>query len=425
MNRKLILVSADAMSAEDLPFFLTLPNARRLFADAARAARLRSVLPTLTYPCHATMLTGCGPARHGIAANTMPAPGDPNPPWRWERGCNLEPDDLLYAAKRRGLTAASVFWPTTGRHPAADWLIPEYWPQGPGDTLEQAMGRMGASPEVLRIIEANRGDGRIDRHPQADFFAVRCACDILRRYRPDVLLLHPANIDEAKHRHGTAAPEVKKALEETDEFIGLLLAALEETGLAERTNFVLTSDHGQRDVRRLLRPNALLRREGLIRVEGGGVRDWQAWCRAEGMFAAVYLRRREDPAVRERVRSLLRALAADPAHGVARVYTREEAEAAGLPGSLDFALTGDGRTAFSSDPAGPLTDAPLQRATHGYPPDMGPDPVFLAAGPDFRRGGIAEEMDLTDVAPTCAALLGARLPRAEGRARGELLARGI
>ena len=328
MKNRMIVISADAMMREDLELFLTMPNAKRVFAHAARPRRLRSVLPTLTYPCHATLLTGCRPERHGVWMNTVFSPGNPGPEWNWERGQNAVKDDLLFAARRSGRMTASVFWPTTGKHPAVDWLIPEYWPQGAEDSLEAAMRRMGSPPEVLEILR-RRSDGiRIDRHPAADFFAVACACEILKAFRPGLLLLHPANIDEARHRYGAKSSEARRAVEETDEMLGMLFSAAQETGDAEQTDFVLVSDHGQRDIRRVFCPNVLLRQEGLIRGGPDGRQaDWDAYCHTEGMFATVHLKDPGDAALRRRVEALLRGLPEERT-GIARV-----ADAAELPGS--------------------------------------------------------------------------------------------
>ena len=420
-KKKLILVSVDAMTGEELDELLTLPNASRL-ADGARVSRVRAVYPTLTSPCHAAMLTGCFPARTGIANNLVFAPGKRPAPWHWERSHNREPDDLLFAAKRAGLSTASVFWPGTGRHPACDFLIPEYWPQGPGDTAEAAMARMGSSPEVLRILRQNPCPD-LSRHPMADESAVAWACGILRKARPDLLLLHPANLDEAKHLYGARGPHVSRALREVDGWLGRLFEAVSENGDLAETNFVLASDHGQLDVSRVFSPNALLREAGLIRTDAAGnLTGWDAFCLQGGMCFETRLRDPEDENARKRLRGLLEEWRR---YGVTRVYTAQEAgKEERLTGDFDFFCEMDGETAvtgaLSGDalrPRGPRDPA----ATHGCHPDRGPQPAFLCKGPAFADGAVIPECSLADEAPTLAAALGFSLPRAEGRARTELL----
>jgi arylsulfatase A-like enzyme len=45
---------------------LKIPTLRRFVREGAHAAGVVGVVPTLTYPSHATLLTGVAPARHGI-----------------------------------------------------------------------------------------------------------------------------------------------------------------------------------------------------------------------------------------------------------------------------------------------------------------------------------------------------------------------
>ena len=55
------------------------------------------------------------------------------------------------------------------------------------------------------------------------------------------------------------------------------------------------------------------------------------------------------------------------------------------------------------------------RATHGYLPGKGPQPVLLAKGPGIRDGAVLPGGRIIDEAPTFAKLLVVSLPHAEGR----------
>lgn len=61
------------------------------------------------------------------------------------------------------------------------------------------------------------------------------------------------------------------------------------------------------------------------------------------------------------------------------------------------------------------------RATHGYLPWKGPQPVFLAKGPDFRENVVLESGRLIDQTPTYAKILGVDLPHADGKPIEELI----
>ena len=63
---------------------LKIPNLRRLVAEGVHASGVTGVVPTVTYPSHATMLTGVAPARHGIFSNHPFDPyGKNQDGWYW------------------------------------------------------------------------------------------------------------------------------------------------------------------------------------------------------------------------------------------------------------------------------------------------------------------------------------------------------
>src|SRR5215510_16411957 len=62
---------------------LAVPTLRALVAGGA-AARVRGVMPTVTYPSHTTMVTGVPPRVHGIVSNQPLDPlGKNHDGWRW------------------------------------------------------------------------------------------------------------------------------------------------------------------------------------------------------------------------------------------------------------------------------------------------------------------------------------------------------
>ena len=67
------------------------------------------------------------------------------------------------------------------------------------------------------------------------------------------------------------------------------------------------------------------------------------------------------------------------------------------------------------------TDYRYGRASHGYLPEKGPHPVFMAKGPDFAENVVLEKGRLIDEAPTYAALLGVNLPDTDGEPIKEFL----
>ncbi|HST23663.1 MAG TPA: alkaline phosphatase family protein, partial [Blastocatellia bacterium] len=63
---------------------LKIPNLRRLLLEGAHATGVIPAFPTVTYPNHATMVTGVSPSKHGILSNTPFDPyGKNSDGWYW------------------------------------------------------------------------------------------------------------------------------------------------------------------------------------------------------------------------------------------------------------------------------------------------------------------------------------------------------
>ena len=92
---------------------LKIPNLRRMIADGAYAKAVTGVLPTVTYPSHATMVTGVSPSRHGILNNSPFDPFGKNlGGWMWYAE-DIKAPTLWEAVNRAGFTSSSVDWPVT------------------------------------------------------------------------------------------------------------------------------------------------------------------------------------------------------------------------------------------------------------------------------------------------------------------------
>ncbi len=429
MKKKLIVFSADAMVTEDLEYFKTLPNYRKYLAGGCEVSKMRSIYPTITYPCHTTMCTGAYPNKHGVFGNLEFLPGVSPLPWVWDRKWNRCNDDIFYAAKAAGYSTAAVFWPVTGNHPAIDYLIDEYWTQSPSDTPREAYARMGSDERMLSIVQRHIGDNKIRLHPPTERFIISCCCDIIREYKPDVLFLHPANIDGYRHQTGLFNEKVLLGVKETDDWIGELMEAVRDAGMLEDTNLVLTSDHGQLEIKRIVNLNVLLTERGLIRLNAdGSLKDWDAWCLSGGMSALVFLKDPKDAKLHAKVAALLNELCEEGVYGFSQVFTTEQInEKEQLSGAFSFVLETDGYTSFGDSCVRPLVtsfdaaDYRYGRATHGYLPHKGPQPTFVCKGPDFNENVKLETGELVDQAPTFAKLLGVSLKEADGKAMDALL----
>ena len=432
MKQKLIVLSADGMTYEDVEQIKTMPNYQKYLAGGARVKRVRSIYPTITFPCHTTMCTGVWPEKHGVLSNYPLTPGTPHSslPWKWDYKWRAKwEEDIFRAAKRAGLTTAASFWPVSGNHPYIDYLMAEYWPQ-PGDTsMGEVYKRAGSSKEMQDIIEEKSKYHTLGSHPATEEYAMAVFCEVIKRYQPDLLMMHTGDIDGNRHAYGLFNDRVTKGIEDTDRYIGLLMSAVEEAGLLDCTNFVLTSDHGLLNIERTVSPNVKFAEAGLIDVdENGNLVDWKAYCMSGGTSALVYLKDPDDKEVYEKTWKLLKEMADEEVYGFTEIFTEAEIrEREHLGGEFAFALETDGFTSFGDDLVRPLMRIPdcrdyrYGKATHGHLPTKGMCPVFSAKGPAFKENVTIETANLIDHAPTFAKVLGVELKGADGRVLEELL----
>ena len=142
----------------------------------------------------------------------------------------------------------------------------------------------------------------------------------------------------------------------------------------------------------------------------------------------MFLKPGADESLRNRVYNLLMQLRDEGIYGVSEVFTRAEIkERERLDGAFDFVLETDGYTSFGQRVVRPLVstfdsaDYRYGHATHGYLPDKGPQPMFIAAGPAIRTGIEIERRPIVDMPCTMARIRGVALPDADGTAIEEML----
>lgn len=436
-KKRLFVLSADALVVEDLAFLRKCPNLGPFLAHCCGTESIRTIYPSLTYPVHVSIQTGCYPETHHVITNSPQDAAIPHIEWTWDARL-IHKETIFEAAKKAGYSTAAVFWPVTANNPYIDYHVPEYWLARENETLRGAFGDMGASDEMLNLMEENayllneryaEGEAYFTMEPELSDFCTSVSCDIIRSRKPEVMFLHLSCIDTTRHRNGIFGPEVNKALLCLDRWFGMLRDAMKQAGVWKDTNFVLLSDHGQMDVARVVKPNVLLAENGFLTMnDDGRIRDYKALGLSNGMSMVFWLKDPNDRETHDRLYQLLNRYAEEGVYGFRQVWTREQAhEKEGLDGPFAFCVETDGYTSFGDGYTRPYVsdfdfrDYRMGHATHGYLPDKGPQPVFLAAGPDFREDVMIGRRSIVDEAPTFAKLLGVPMPDAQGVPLDELL----
>ena len=409
----LVLISIDGLRPE---FYRSdayaAPELRRLARAGVSAGAAEGVFPSVTYPSHASIVTGVRPARHGISFNVLFDPAAERGRW-YEEAADLRAPPLWEWARAAGLSTAAVSWPATVGAPI-DLLVPErdyHQRPAPLEALRAASSpglfeRLGVTPKVEMFKDVIAWD---------EFLATTAAA-MIRRGRPHLLLVHFVQLDYFQHRGGREAPELPAALARVDGHVATLARALSEAGIAERAAVIVTGDHGFQDVSAMALPNVILARTGLRACPRAG-EGWRATAHISGGAAAIFV---SPPGDAEAAAVAEQALRRD-ANAAFTVLTRRELDELGAMPGAALALEAAPGYAFSGSCGRALTQ-PGGGGTHGFLPSRPSMATgFIAAGAGVRHGVLIDRVRLIDVAPTAARLLGVTPPPVEGRVLDEVI----
>jgi predicted AlkP superfamily pyrophosphatase or phosphodiesterase len=414
-----ILISIDGLKPDYVleadKHKLKIPNLRRLVKEGSYAANVTGVEPTVTYPSHTTMVTGVSPAKHGIYNNTTFDPFGKNlGGWYWYVE-DIKVTTLWEAVNKAGGTTASVDWPVSASAPIK-YNIVQIWRAGTPD--DRKLIRALSTPGLLTEAENKLGpypEGN-DYSIEADGVRAKFNAYILEAKKPRFQTIYFGGLDHEEHEHGPYSAKAFAGLEKIDECVGKVRAAGEKVG-GGRAIVCVVSDHGFSPTKQELRLNAALREAGLIEVDGAGkLKSWRAFSWDSGGSSAVMLKDQNDKDARDKSRDVLKRLKSDPESGLLKFYEGEEArklggfpEAAFIVGVKPGYYLGGGLD-------GPVIRACEPGGGHGYFPELTEmDSSFFIAGPGIPAGRNLGRIDMRDIAPTLANLLGVGMPTAEGR----------
>ena len=379
-----------------------LPNLERLHSEGSFAEGVEGVYPTVTYPSHSTIVTGRTPAEHGIYSNvSVRRPEIMREDWFWYAK-DLKAPALWDEARRAHLTSAAISWPVTVGA-AIDWNVPEIWDPSKGEVGDLQFIAQQSTPGVLE--EALKALGPTLTGLSEDTKRTRLAAYLIKKYRPNLMLIHLADPDHTEHSFGPGSPQTVKALEDCDERVGELLAALGEAGLAESTDVFIVSDHGFLRTDHLIQPNVLLVKAGLLSANADGqVTAGKIFTLSNGGSFFIYWPDSAD--LRGKVQAALQPLLA---RGVLWAeFDRPALRDLGAEPAIQLALDAPEGCAFGESAAGDLivTEKSVG-GTHGYLPyRSGLESSFMAWGPDIRAGVNLHRIRMTSEGPTILKALG-------------------
>jgi predicted AlkP superfamily pyrophosphatase or phosphodiesterase len=416
-----VLISIDGLRPDFVfeadHYGLKIPNLRHLLQQGSYASGVHGVLPTVTYPSHTTLVTGVSPERHGIEANTTFDPLNRNfEGWYWYAE-DIKAPALWDVATDSGLTTANVHWPVTvGAR--ITYNLPQLWRAGTED--DRKLLRALATPGLLPSLEGELGpyaDGEneaIDGDENRGRFVVR----LIQQRKPNLTLAYFTALDTIEHASGPFSQESRSVLERIDAVVGKVIQAAQETFKGQAIVAVV-SDHGFVQTNHEVNLIGAFHDAGLLKIDlknSDRVSSWDASVWPAGASAAIVLRDPSNAEVREKVKDLLNSLAADPAHGIAKVLDRQEAHQLGGFSTASFVVSLQPGYKLARDWRGPLVAETPTTGMHGYLPSL-PEmrSAFFLTGPGVPEGKQLGEIDMRDIAPTLAHFLGVSLKTAEGK----------
>ena len=408
--RHVLVISVDGLGAslyDRLAGKTHISNLPRLRREGSYAEGVVGVYPTVTYPSHTTIVTGRTPAEHGIYSNlSSRQPGKDLQQWFWFADAIKSPT-LWDEARAHHLTTGAVFWPVTAGAPI-DWDVPEIWaPQKPLQVDPTYIAKY-STPGILFQALLEMGPPRPGQ--ELDVTRSGLAAFILKKYKPNLLLVHLCDLDGEEHESGPDSPQTAATLEKIDAHVGELLAADQAAGLAGSTDVFIVSDHGFLPADAELKPNVLLVKAGLLSAdEKGEITGGRIDTVADGGAFFIYWPNSED--LRSQVNDALKPLRDQGL--LWAVLDRAALRELGAEPAAQMALDAPAGYAFGRSAAGDLLSRGKSTSgTHGHLPFRRElEASFIAWGPDIKAGVDLHTIRMTEIAPTVLKAMGINDPK--------------
>ena len=252
-RRKLVIIEVDGLDARYLRdadrLHLKIPTLRKLAREGATAEGMIGVDPNDSWASATTMISGVTPQKHGITEATISSQ-------------RSKSETLWQAAGAEGFKTALLYWPSTvGAQ--ADYNCPQYSEGKPeADLPFDAIATKCTPGLVQRITSVYPVFSKSQWNDSTALLGLRY---LLQYEKPDLSLVHIADLDQEQRETGALSLYSREILENQDEMIGQALAVV-----PEHTQIAIVSDHGFETEDFIVRPRVLISsrkpqvRKGLI-----------------------------------------------------------------------------------------------------------------------------------------------------------------
>lgn len=384
---KLVVISIDGLDERFLSnpaLHVKAPNIRRMMRKGAAASGVIGVAPSDSWPSHAALATGTAPWRNGITANYQPN----GPAEAFVSASAIRTQTLWDAASAAGLKTATVYWPSTlGAHCSFDF--PEYWETRQGNAIDfEPIASRAQPPAMSSLVE--KMFPSFEKQLWDDSSSAAAAAWLLSAEKPDLLMVHMAEVDAEQHDTGALSVYARDMVDNDDDMVAQMMAAA-----PAGTVFAIVSDHGFENQNFLVRPRVMMKRDGVA----GNVEV------ADGLIGTT------DTKVARYLKSLL---AQPKKSGLAREVPMAEVKEK-APGLSRWVAAFDTLPNYvaSDEARGPAVGPGSHLGIHGlWPTRPGYRSVFILNGERVVQENLGE-IDMLRIGPTLASVLGLKLKDAK------------
>ncbi|XP_028331994.1 ectonucleotide pyrophosphatase/phosphodiesterase family member 7-like [Gouania willdenowi] len=369
-RNKLLLISFDGFRW-DYDRNTDTPHLDKMAQDGVRALYATPPYITITSPSHFTMLTGRYIENHGVIHNIWFNTTTQEKKqyyetqfvdFYWDNGSL----PIWITAQRQGLKAGSLHFPGT----AATYR---------GETVK------------IRKVEP-----RFYNHSNETDW--RCNIDKVigewfHQQDLDFVSLYFGEPDLIGHKQGPDSPELKKMVQQVDRTVGYIREKIQDKGLTDRLNIIITADHGMATIFH----GELVEKIVLSKIPNFSFRDIQFQLLDYGPVGMLLPKEGKLDKVYKALKG---------AHPHLHVFKKEDIPArlyySNHPRLLPLILIAD--PGYIVNGFLPLNN---NKGDHGFDNEvMDMKSIFRAVGPDFQKNVIVDAFDLVDLYPLMCHLLG-------------------
>jgi len=245
-----LLIVIDGFRPDYLTEELT-PNLYSLSKQGVFFENHHAVYPTVTRVNASSFSTGCYPAKHGLMENTVYFP-EIDRTGGLSTGSRENLEKIMASTNGKLLTSKTLgeILQENGKKlvafssgsPGSCFLLNHKVSGGavfhvtytlPESLAGEAEEVLGPEPEEGYPNEA------------ASHYAMSAVIEFgFKRMKPEAMILWLTDPDHTAHKYGMGSPTTNESIRLADGEIGRLIAFLEEEGLRDKTNLLITSDHG-------------------------------------------------------------------------------------------------------------------------------------------------------------------------------------